>query len=171
MSTITILHNLFNKEWSAETNNLASNYSSLQIGFRSNTSNVIFEGLSFRVELKKSNNSIRVYNFPENNIEYRSSSQAYLVSIPLKLEPQTEYVIAVWAENSGKSSTFNYTLSTPSPTDTGDYKNASIPHPDPDNLQNYRFDEGSRSWVLSNATPATTSPSIPVSSTPTGLDP
>ena len=86
-------------------------------------------------------------NFPQGPILYRSSSEPYLSVSALSLEPQTSYTVSVWAENSGERSTFEYEFSTPELTNTGEYENSSVPHPDIENVELYRFDEATRTWV------------------------
>jgi hypothetical protein len=147
MSTVTALYNLSTKEWTGSEDSIASNYCNFQIGFRSNQSEVVFDNLTFGYELTKFEEVIKSETFPQGPILYRSSSELYLSVSTLSLEPHTSYTVRVWAENSGERSTFEYEFSTPELTNTGEYENSSVPHPDIENVELYRFDEATRTWV------------------------
>lgn len=148
MSTIDLKYNVNDKNWVAETYNLSSNHCHLQIGFTSNVAETIFDNLSFGFILKKSGDTIQEEIYPTDGIVYRSSSQPYLISSLLNLEPTTTYVLSAWAENGGHKSTYDFEFTSPQKTETGEYPNSSVPFPDPsNNYADYRFDENLRQWV------------------------
>ena len=147
MSTIRVIYDLSNNTWSGEVNSLTSNYCDLQIGFTNN--NIVpFEDLTFGYVLKDSNRNIQENNFPEDpTIKYKSCTGDYLVSDALSLEPNTKYSIKVWVKNNNKKSDFRYTIQTPDNTDTGHYENSSVPHPNNDRPDMYKFNTESRQWI------------------------
>ena len=147
MSTVTVLYNISTKDWSGAEDSLTSNYCNLQIGFRSDQTEVVFDNLSFGFELKEFGETTQTENFPKGAILYRTSAEPYLAIAPLTLKPQTSYTVAMWVENAGERSTFEFSFATPDITDTGDYENSSVPHPDDDHQENYVFDETTRSWI------------------------
>lgn len=147
MSIITVQHNLSNNQWTGAASGLTSSYCHLQIGVISNQAHTIFDELSFGFELKHDSTTVQSENFPTPPIVYHSSYEPYLAYIPLNLSPQTDYTLHVWVENSKNHTTFEYKFITPPITDTGDYVNSSVQHPDPDNVDEYKFDNAIRQWV------------------------
>lgn len=148
MSTIDIVLNLNDGQWKIEEHSLNSSFCQLQMGFRSNVPEVIFDNLSFGFSIEKSGTVVYEEKYPTEDIVYRSSNQPFLAAVNVNLEPLTPYVLKAWTKNAGSKYTIDYNFTTPTETDTGNYENSSVQNPvDPAHYNDYRFDENLRQWV------------------------
>jgi len=94
----------FNRlKWQIDYDNINSFKSDLYFSFVTGKSITKFKDLKFGYELKK-NDKIEQYNiFPPYNIKYLEMKRDYLVIERLKIQPDTDYKLYLWAEDGGKS--------------------------------------------------------------------
>ena len=77
---------------------------------------VPYNGLKFGFVLSKDGQQIHSVSEPPEGITYISSDQAYLKSIPIKVDINTTYDLLLWVEESGKRYELDYTMIVPKPT-------------------------------------------------------
>ena len=148
MSTVSVTYNLSSKKWTGKTEFLSSNGCQLQIGFTSKDDIIAFDNLKFGYDIRTNTNVVHSNSFPEDpSISYKATNAEYLVSDFISLEPNTKYTIKLWAENGKDKTTFQYKIETPDNTDLGHYPESSVPHPNNNRHDLYKFDVSTRSWV------------------------
>ena len=148
MSNINIIHNFSTKKWTAKTEMLSSNQCQLQIGFASNDGITVFDNLKLGYDIRNSIKVTQSNSFPEDpDIKYKSTNEEFLISETINLEPNTKYTINLWVKNGTAESKFKYNIETPDNTDLGHYPDSSVPHPNNDRHDLYKFDTSTRTWV------------------------
>lgn len=155
MSKILATDNIKTQNWSLEfSDDFSPYYADLQIGFTEDKPIVVFKKLRFGFTLTDGNNEvIDEQSYPPQGIKYTRTNQKYLVTHRLKLSPDTDYSLFLWAENADVLIEHTETFKTPIPeqpfeswTWDGEKWNPPISYPD-DGLW-YEWDEENGNWVL-----------------------
>jgi len=161
MSKIIAKYDLDQRSWDVTYENLSDKNTILFINFEDTSGSPInFNNLRFKYELRKGD-VIKQYNvYPPANIKYVDLHTQTLETEILSLEPNTEYQLFLWAENSGYSNAdstrFVFTTpksSQPFPSWTwNDTSKTWIPPIEkPDDEQNYYWNETNYQSALSNS--------------------
>jgi hypothetical protein len=151
MNVISAINNIDNNRWAID--NLGDWPENLQIGFTSANPTTIFDNLKFGFCLTQGKTTIKEKNFPDGPYQYERSTQLYIVSENLNLLPNKIYNLAVWSENAGIRSEFNFSFKTAIPKQpynswawTGEFWIPPIPKPDEEN--HYDWDESTQQWII-----------------------
>jgi hypothetical protein len=152
MSKILATDHFETQNWEITFENLAPNYADLFIGFTDDAPVIEFKDLKFKYELKQDGNIKEYGEYPPPNVKYVRSDQKYLVVKRLKLTPETEYELYLWAKNDKDVFETTVEFITPRPKQPypswvwdGEKWNAPIPEPEDDML--YDWDEKNQKWI------------------------
>jgi hypothetical protein len=130
------------KDWLVDEEDLSSFYVYINVGFRDNEElPVVFSGLEFGYSLKLNSTVVFEEMFPPAGTTYVSTDEDFLYSSLVSgLIPEEEYVVHVWAKNSGEFWERSVNVVLP-PT----AKEIPIPYPD-DNLV-YEWNSEEQNWI------------------------
>lgn len=155
MSKIIATDNFKTSNWEVTFEDLAPTYADLFISFTDEAPVVEFKDLQFKYELRQGENIKQYGVFPPPNVRYVRSDQPYLVVERLKLRPEIEYDLYLWAMNNKQQFEKTVTFITPRPTQPypswqwdGERWNPPIPYPTDGEF--YEWDEETTSWIVSN---------------------
>jgi len=137
--------------WQVEFENLAANYADLHIGFTEGAPVVEFKNLKFGYTLTRGDTTVQTNSFPPPRTRYVRTDQEYLVVERLKVDPETEYTLSLWAENAGERFETETTFTTPRPPQpyaswTWDGAQWNAPVARPEDGENYVWNEENQTW-------------------------
>lgn len=151
MNVISAINNIDNNTWAID--NLGNWPEILQIGFTAASPVTVFDNLKFGFCLTQGKTIVKTENFPPESYQYERSHQQYIVSEDLNLLPNKLYNLALWTENAGIRSEFNYSFKTGIPKQpynswvwTGEVWIPPVPKPDEENY--YDWDEPTQQWII-----------------------
>jgi len=113
MNSITVKHNLDNRIWKIDATELSYVFADIFIGFESETTPVVFNNLSFGLNVLRAGEEFFTTSFPKHNTSYVSTDQPFVETVRIELIPDTEYVITVWCLESDIKTETTYTFTTP----------------------------------------------------------
>ena len=158
MSKIIARDDLRDNVWDIIEENIQGNYADLFIGFSDEEPVVKFESLSFGFTLSHNGETIDSQQWPPEGVHYRRTDQEYIVAHRLKFQPETEYVLYMWAENAGIRAERSHTFTTPRPAQPyaswiwdGTQWNAPVPYPGDGG--EYEWNELSGEWTVFEGDP------------------
>lgn len=154
MSKIIATDNFKTKNWQVEFEDLAATFADLMIGFTDQAPVIQFDNLKFSFKLTENGKTVSGKSYPPAGVKYVQTDQPYLAVERLKLKPETDYVLDLWAENAGEQFEKQFEFSTPRPSQPFDSwtwnsedKVWQAPTPRPNDGKSYTWDENSRSWI------------------------
>ena len=111
-----------------------------------------FDGLSFGVAITRNGGAPETHAFPPPGVEYRSTDQNLLTTVPVRWQPDDEVTLDVWITNAGITRTAQHSLTVPRPPQPypswawdGAKWIAPVPYPEGDGW--YDWDEAAQGWV------------------------
>lgn len=157
MSKIIAVADFTELKWQIDCDNLNSLRCDLYFSFVTKNAVVRFKDLKFGYELKK-NDKIEQYNmFPPYNTKYLEMKRDYLVIERLKIQPDTDYKLYLWAEDGGKTLKDSFNFRTLALEKAAQPYNSWIwnsktgvwvaPEPYPDDGKYYEWNEETQTWV------------------------
>ena len=153
MSKIIATDDFTTRNWNIDLENLGAFYADLCIGFTDVEPIVTFKNLKFSFELKGDGVVEHAKQYPPKGVKYVSSDQKYKVIERLKLVPDREYSLYMWAENGGESfeNAVQFTGKRPDkPYDSWSWDAEKLawvaPVPYPDDDKEYTWNEETQQW-------------------------
>lgn len=113
MSSITVKHNLDNKNWSINESGLSHAFVDIFIGFEAENNPIVFRNLSFGINVLRDGQDFFTTSFPKHGISYISTDQLFVETIRLELMQNTEYTLSVWCNENETLTDTTYTFTTP----------------------------------------------------------
>jgi len=99
--SVLIQLDLSNGNWFLKKEDPEPFFTSVEIGFTSDTLPVLFDNLSFGFSSRVNVKSLKNHSYPDPGVTLLSTDQQYMVSENIKASPDDLITIDVWAENAG----------------------------------------------------------------------
>lgn len=108
---LTAQCNITTRQWNIEEQDIAGSSFTLNFEFTSLDESVVFNNLSFGVIVTKAGKVVYHRAYPLNGSKYISTDQQVLQSINVPVEPNSEYELTLWVDDSGLRTEETYQLS------------------------------------------------------------
>ena len=130
-------------------------YSSLAIGFTSESNPTAFDDLKFGWSLTINGEEVDSASYPPENVSYLSTDQTYISHDNLPGKPDDDCSVAIYAVNGGTRYEHTYSWSIPKPDQPfkswiwdDEISAWKAPVPMPTDEQMYAWDEDAGDWVV-----------------------